>query len=108
MLVRYKGQKVGGCPVKIPVGLKSWGLMQKAKTILLNPVANLSDADALKLCEIDPQNFELVGPDEKVELPVVNGTELDADPVKPGPKKRGRRSKAQLLAMARAKDAANA
>lgn len=72
MLVRYRGQKVGGCPVKIPVGLKSWGLMQK------------------------------------VELPVVNGTELDANPVKPGPKKRGRRSKAQLLAMARAKDAANA
>lgn len=101
MLVRYKGQKVGGCPVKIPVGLKSWALMQKAKTVVLNPLADLPDDDAVKLCEIDPLNFELA-PDEK--LPEAVGTELDPAP-QPKPKKRGRRSKAQLLAIKNAREA---
>jgi hypothetical protein len=101
MLVRYKGQKVGGCPVKIPVGLKSWALMQKAKTVIINPVADLPDADAVKLCEIDPTNFELA-PDEI--RPEAVGTELDPDPA-PKPKKRGRRSNAQLLALKKAREA---
>lgn len=132
MLVRYKGQK-NGCPVKVPVGLKSHGAMKAAKTIWLRPTAELPDAEALKLVKLDPYNFEIVegkqapvsvvdtaaalSQDEKpspqsieaVEAHLAGdispeGLELDADP-KPAPKKRGRRSKAQMLALKHAKEA---
>ena len=120
MLVRYKGQKAK-MPVVVPVGLKSKGAMRLAKVVWLAPIAELPDVEAIKLCSLDPNNFEIV---EAADLPVdvrahhepsdipsnahepveAEGTELDADPVaKPKPK-RGRRTKAQMAALARAKE----
>lgn len=93
----------------VPVGLKSKGAMKSGKVIWLSPIAEFPDADAIKLCQLDPNNFELVEagdvPSNAHELQshggMAEGLELDADPPKP---KRGRRSKAQMAAFARAKE----
>lgn len=113
MLVRYIGQKPGGCPVKVPVGLKSHASMKLAKTVWLRPIGELPDAEAIKLCALDPNNFELVDdgevvPEQRVEQVVSQGTEIDPDrgiSTEPEKKKRGRRTNAQIAAMARAKEA---
>lgn len=112
MLVHYKGQKPNGCPVKVPVGLKSHGAMKTCKTVWLRPTAELPDADAIKLCALDPKNFEIVEANhpsaaaqpEIEPAPAAEGLELDPDRQPPKPK-RGRRSKAQIAALNRAKEA---
>lgn len=56
LTVRYKGHKPK-VPVNLPVGAKR--LSQIKETRFAQPYIDLPEADALRLVELDPHNFEL-------------------------------------------------
>lgn len=116
MLIRYKNMHVkpSGCPIRVPVGLKSAALMKRAALVWAKPFAELPDQEALKLVALDPYNFELV---KEGDAPIVGdpipvakeGLELDPDKtgVPPTKPKRKRRTRAQMMALKLAKEAQN-
>lgn len=99
MLVRYKhlNRKPQGAPLVIPFAArKNATLMARAQIVYANPFAEVPECDALAYVKADPYNFEIVKegdakvPGSEGPTPMNEGLELDADPPKPGPKKRGR------------------
>jgi hypothetical protein len=98
MLVRYKriNVKPAGVYLTVPFeARKSHTLAMKAQKVLLSPFGELPDRDAILYCNADPDNFEIVKDAECSDE--VQGVELHDD--KPAPKKRGRKSKAEMAAM---------
>lgn len=103
MLLRYKNMhiKPQGVPVVIPFESRmNHSARLLAKVVVAAPFAEMPDRDALLYAKADPHNFEVVKEGDAPEAAEVKaeGLELDPDP-KSAPKKRGRKSKADLEAM---------
>lgn len=78
MKVGYKGPKLGGMGILLPVGVRNMSAV-KGQLLITKQGTEMSDEDARTLVKIDPHNFELV-----VEAPAV--PKESAPVAKPAPK----------------------
>lgn len=76
MKVKYKGPKLSGMNVLLPIGVRRRSSI--TGSVLLNPVAEFTEEQALALVKLDPHNFELVE-EAKEEIELEEHDEIEAD-----------------------------